>query len=78
MSVCTTETCSRVLGIYGDIVQGNTETLDTLSVEDSLNSGLLPNGARTGDPIAVSGSYTIIVDGNPEVIYEDGYLLKLN
>lgn len=78
MSLCTTETCERVLGVYGDIVQGNTETLDTLAVEDTLNTGLLPAGSRTGDPIAVDGTHSETIDGNITVIYQDGFLLKLN
>jgi hypothetical protein len=78
MILCTTETCNRVAGIYGDIVQGNTETVDTLAVEDTLGTGLLPSGNSFESPIAVDGSYSVTDLGITTIIYEPGYLLKLN
>lgn len=78
MSVCTTETCERVLGIYKDIVLGNTETLDTLAVEDATSTGLLPQGVRDGDPISVDGNYSYNQDGLTIVVYVDNDILKLN
>jgi len=78
MSICTTETCNRVVGIYGDIVQGNTETVDTLAVEDTLGTGLLPSGNSFESPIAVDGNYSITDLGVTTIIYQDGFLLKLN
>ena len=78
MSLCTTETCLRLPGIYGDIVQGNTETVDTLAVEDTLKTGDLPNGTFFEQPIAVEGAFSLFDLGIETIIYKDGYLLKLN
>lgn len=78
MILCTAEACRYNTGIFGEVVQGNTETVDTLAVEDTLKTGLLPGGKFTEESFAAEGSHTEVIDGITTIIYTDGYLIKLN